>query len=168
MVTIHRELIRNLQHWRALYEAREAPEVLVAGDGHEYCLWDVERFYAARHLLPDRQERTIRLNLYEDRSEREIAEILGIGRNNPVAIYGTVGLTRLLALAVKGDVEGYFTPLPEDCSALTGVYVAEPSARKPKPQPQIEPTAVVVAAVAVGLNDAHASGVVAIMTRTGS
>lgn len=144
MVTVHRELIRNLQHWRALYESRQVPEILVAGDGKEYCLWDVEKFYAARHTLPDRQQRTIRMNLFEDRSEREIAELLGIGRNNPVAIYGTVGLTRLLAAAVKGQVEGYFVPLPADCSAVTGVYTPDPSSRaRRSPAPTPTPTTTV-------------------------
>lgn len=141
MVTVHRELIRNLQHWRALYEADEAPDVLTAGDDVEYCLWDVEKFYAARSSLPERQQMTIQMNLYEDRSEKDCAKAMGIGLNNPVAMYGTVGLTRLLAKAVSGEIEGYFVPIPSECSAMTGVYVSKKATRsaKPKPQPQPAP-----------------------------
>ncbi len=113
--------------------------MLVAGDGKEYCLWDVEKFYAARRVLPQRQQLTIEMNLYEDRPERDCARQMGIGLNNPVAIYGTVGLTRLLAFAVKGDIEGYFIPIPEDCSAVTGVYLAKEPAPTPAPTPEPEP-----------------------------
>lgn len=142
MVTVHRELIRNLQHWRALYEADEAPDVLTAGDGVEYCLWDVEKFYAARRSLPERQQMTIQMNLYEDRSEKDCAKEMGIGLNNPVAMYGTVGLTRLLAKAVSGEIEGYFVAIPSQCSAMTGVYVSKKATRsaKPQTQPKPEPT----------------------------
>lgn len=140
MVTVHRELIRNLQHWRALYEADEAPDVLTAGDDVEYCLWDVEKFYAARSSLPERQQMTIQMNLYEDRSEKDCAKAMGIGLNNPVAMYGTVGLTRLLAKAVSGEIEGYFVAIPSECSAMTGVYVSKKATRTAKPQPQPQPT----------------------------
>lgn len=97
LVDSHRELIRNLQQWRALYENREIDDVLVASDGRSYSLWDAEKFYAHRVVLPERMQQSIQFCLYENMKERDAAVRMGIKPTCPVAIYSTVGLTHLLA-----------------------------------------------------------------------
>ena len=107
MVDVHRELLRNLQQWRSLYEATDAPDVLVASDRREYSLWDVTRFYEYRVILPTRQQQSIQFCLFENMKERDAAVRMGIKPTNPCSIYSTIGLTALLGKAVAGDLSGY-------------------------------------------------------------
>lgn len=119
-VNIHKELLRNLRHWRALYETGEVDDILTAGDGREYSLWDVDRFASARHLqvvsgagkpprraLAIRQAEAIEHFLLDNLTERESAIRMGISGNSPVAIYVTVGVSRLLGMAYRGEIPGY-------------------------------------------------------------
>jgi hypothetical protein len=91
LVNVHRDLLRNLQEWRVLYTNCEVPDVLMAADGREYCLWDIERFYEARSAL----------------AARAAARLMGISPTSPVSIYATVGLSRLLGMAARGEIKGY-------------------------------------------------------------
>lgn len=112
MVNVHRDLIRNLQQWHSYYENQEVTDVLVGSDGKGYCLWDVDRFYEHRLTLPPQQATAIRLCLYENALEREAAVRMGVSPTNPVLIYATVGLTKLLALAYRDELSGYRLPAP--------------------------------------------------------
>lgn len=107
IVNVHRELIRNLQVWRSLYEASEVEDVLIGPDGRSYGLWDIERLYEARTRLPQQMQRSMELCWYENVLEKDAAERMGVSRSNPVGVYATVGLTRLLGLAYTGDLPGY-------------------------------------------------------------
>lgn len=110
---MHRELIRNLQQWRSLYEALEVPDVLVsAEDGLEYSLWDVQRFYAYRIIVPDRMRQSIEWYLYENMKEADAAAAMGISPTNPVGTYATIGLTTILAKAAEGALPGYAITVP--------------------------------------------------------
>ena len=102
VVNVHRELIRNLQHWKALFEAHEVSDTLVAANRRSYCLWDIEVFYAARTVLPERQRESIELCLFENLTESTAAERMGVSPTNPVAMYATVGLARLLCMSSAG------------------------------------------------------------------
>ena len=113
MVDTHRELLRHLQQWRSLYEAMEAPDVLVSSDTTSYSLWDVQTFYDSRLSLAPRQQQAIQYCLYENMKERDASVRMGIGANSPCSIYATVGITTLLAKAVTGDLPGYFIELPD-------------------------------------------------------
>lgn len=108
-VDTFRRLFRNLQRWRASYEQDPDLEVLSGPDGREWLLWDIERLYSYRTVLPDQQRRCIELFLYQQYYERETADELGVGQNSKhtsVAIYATVGLIRLLSLARAGQLAG--------------------------------------------------------------
>jgi hypothetical protein len=106
-VGVHRELIRNLQHWRALFEADEVPDVLVASDSRSYSLWDVTRFYEHRVVVPERMQQSIQFCLYENMKEQDAAVRMGVKRSNPVSVYATIGLTNMLAKATTGELSGY-------------------------------------------------------------
>jgi hypothetical protein len=107
VVNVHRELIRNLQSWHSLYEALEVPDILVASDGRSYSIWDIDLFYGQRSCLPHQMGRAIELCLYNNVLERNAAVLMGVAPSNPVAVYATVGLTRLLSQAYTGDLPGY-------------------------------------------------------------
>lgn len=110
-MNVHRELVRNLQAWHSLFESQEAPEVLVASDGRSYSLWDVDCFYEQRVLLPEQMRRSMELCLYQNVLERDAAVLMGVAATNPVAVYATVGLTRLLSLAYNGELPNYRLPV---------------------------------------------------------
>lgn len=107
LINLHRELVRNLQQWRAHFEAGEADDILRSSDGREYCLWDVERFYEARTVLADGQSRAIELCLWSNIAERKAAIIMGVSPTTPVSIYATVGLSRLLGMVYREEIPGY-------------------------------------------------------------
>lgn len=108
---MHRELIRNLQHWRSLYEAMEVDDVLVASDSRSYSLWDVQTFYEQRIVVPPRMRQSIRFCLFENMKEQDAAVKMGIAATNPVSVYATIGLTTMLAKASKGELPGYVVNL---------------------------------------------------------
>lgn len=112
LVNVHRELIRNLQHWKSLLVAHQVDEVLTAADRRSYCIWDVERFYQKRTALPERQRQSIELCLFDNYTEAVAAEKMGVSPTNPVAMYATVGLARLLSMAMSGEIPGYLIPQP--------------------------------------------------------
>lgn len=111
---MHRELIRNLQHWRSLYEALEVDDVLVASDARSYSLWDVQVFYEQRAVVPPRMQQSIQYCLYENMKEKDAAVRMGISASNPVSEYATIGLTTMLSMASKGELSGYFIQLDRE------------------------------------------------------
>jgi len=116
-VNRYRELIRNLQSWRSLFEALEVPDILRSETtGREVSLWDIEYFYEQRSRLPEQMRVAIELCLYENVLERDAAKRMGTSETNPVAVYATVGLTKLLRLARNGEFP-LFKPDSEAISA---------------------------------------------------
>ena len=97
LVGVYRGLIKNLQAWHSLYEALEVPDVLLASNGIEYCLWDVDLFYETRSLLAPQMKTSIELCLFENLLERDAAVQMGLSASSPVLIYATIGLTHMLA-----------------------------------------------------------------------
>ncbi|MFD7835549.1 hypothetical protein [Streptomyces sp. NPDC059761] len=113
-VRVLRELFRHLQAWNALYES-EGKDTIKGPDGTEYCIHDITRLYNeavdgkdrnGKHLLSPRQRQAIQLFLIENRAERDVARIMGVSEDNPVASYATQGLTRLNELISLGLISG--------------------------------------------------------------
>lgn len=101
-----RELIRNLQSWRALYEAYGI-STIVDHDGTEYELHDVEYIYGCRKLLSVRQGQAIEYFLFHNIREQDVAEMMGVSKTNPIAIYATQGLVRLCTMINSGELARY-------------------------------------------------------------
>jgi hypothetical protein len=99
-------MIRNLQLWASLYEAGEVPEIITSADSRQWHLADVQRLYAYSRLLPPRMRQAIMLCLYDNCLEKRAASIMGVSPTNPVAMYATVGLTRLLGKAHRHELPG--------------------------------------------------------------
>lgn len=116
-VRILRELFRHLQAWNALYESEGKDIVTNPDDGTEYCIHDISQLYreavegwdpkTGKHLLSPRQREAIQLFLIENRPEREVARIMGVSEDNPVASYATQGLVRLNELIAAGQIRSF-------------------------------------------------------------
>ena len=90
-----RELFRNLQAFRSFVEAGGAEDL--HWRGFEFNYWDLERIYLySQDTLPRRQHQAIFLCLYENVLEKRAAEIMGVSPTNPVAMYATKGLEKLI------------------------------------------------------------------------
>jgi hypothetical protein len=100
-VGVLRELFRNLQAWKSLFES-EGIDVLCGPDGQEWCLWDVEYLYSQLDQLPRRQRQAIQLGLIENIKERDVAIIMGVSPTNPVFAYAASGIERLIELIYDG------------------------------------------------------------------
>lgn len=117
-VRVLRELFRHLQAWNTLYET-EGMDTIKGPDGTEYCIHDIVRLYNTavtgrgangKYLLSPRQREAIQLFLIENRPEREVARLMGVSEDNPVASYATQGLVRLNDLIATGVIAGNGVP----------------------------------------------------------
>lgn len=105
-VQVLRQLFRNLHAFRALNETDGIFE-LRDPDGITWSLWDLEELYRiAVHtdLLPLRQRQAIELFLVLNMPEDKVAETLGIKKSNPVGMYATSGVVRLLKEIDAGNI----------------------------------------------------------------
>lgn len=100
-VPLLRDLFRNLQMFRAVYEA-EGVDTIVSPDGDEICLWDLEHLYAQiKDVLPPRQYQAIEWFLVWNYREATVAEMMGISPTTPVGSYATAGLEKLIVLMAE-------------------------------------------------------------------
>lgn len=94
------------------------PDSLLSPLNHrEYSLWDATTFYEHRVLLPERMQQSIHWYLYQNMKESDAALRMGIAETNPVGTYATIGLTSLLAQAVRGELTGYLVELEGEVHA---------------------------------------------------
>lgn len=105
-VQILRELFRQLQAWRSIYES-DGIDVITGPGGEEYCLWDVDYLYGELYRLPKRQREAIQLYLVENMREADAAVAMGVSATNPIGIYATVGLSKLIDMIDNGDLPRY-------------------------------------------------------------
>jgi hypothetical protein len=94
-VTTLRMLFRNLLAFRALYEDCGIDEI-TSPDGVTFSLWDLERLYDCVPQLPVRQAQAIEWCLVRGEREKDVAVRMGLKPNNPVAMYATLGLQKLI------------------------------------------------------------------------
>ena len=105
-VNVLRELFRNLQAFRAFYEA-EGQDTITGPDGREYCLFDVEHLYEQVRVLSPRQRQAIELCLVGNVKEKQASKIMGVSETNPVMMYATNGLKRICQMIDAGEVPRY-------------------------------------------------------------
>ena len=107
-MSVLRELFRNLQLFEALYET-EGIDILTASDGRQVSLWDAQYLYEQRRhpSLSPRQRQAIELFLYENLTESATSEAMGIMDTNPIGMYATDGLKKILVLVQSGSLRLY-------------------------------------------------------------
>lgn len=97
-----KSLFRHLQEYRSLREHHGVDEI-TSPSGVAWSLWDLEYLLIqSQQHLSFRQAQAIQLCLIDGLSEREASIRMGISPTNPVAIYASQGLTRLLKLMDAG------------------------------------------------------------------
>lgn len=102
-----RSLFRFLQEFRSLYETEGIDEI-VSPSGRAWSLWDLEYLYRqARTLLTHSQYTAIKLFLVEDHRERDAAELMGVSPTNPVGMYATLGLRKLVEFIDTGGIDRF-------------------------------------------------------------
>lgn len=92
-----RECFRHLQAFRSVYES-EGVDTIVGPGGEEICLWDLESLYDRLSILPPRQHQAIELFLVQNIREDEVAVMMGIAPTNPIGIYASLGLEKLIRM----------------------------------------------------------------------
>ncbi|WP_281711890.1 hypothetical protein [Dermacoccus nishinomiyaensis] len=102
-VGVLRELFRNLQLWESLWETDHI-DVLRGPNGVEYQLHDIQYLYECRSMLSPRQMEAIEMCLYRDIREKDVSLLMGVSPTNPVAMYATNGLERILAMMNAGKL----------------------------------------------------------------
>jgi hypothetical protein len=101
-----RNLFRNLHQFRAVYETDGVSEI-VDPDGTVWTLWDLEELYRVAvysSILPLRQRQAIEMFLVLNMSEADVARVMSIKASNPVGMYATSGIVRLLVEIDTGRV----------------------------------------------------------------
>lgn len=98
-----RELFRSLVAFRAVYEETGA-ETITTPEGHEWSLWDLEYLRAQLSRLTLRQQQAITLCLLHNMRERDAALAMGVSETNPVSMYASLGLQRLLDMVDAGEL----------------------------------------------------------------
>jgi hypothetical protein len=95
-VGVLRELMRNVQMFRSLRES-DGIDIIRDDEGVEWCLDDIEYLIdVALPQLPHQQRRAIELCLIENVKEKEAAVMMGVSPTNPVAMYATLGLRKIV------------------------------------------------------------------------
>jgi hypothetical protein len=102
-----REFFRNLQAFQTYFE-NEHQDTITDHLGREWCLWDIQYLYEQRHVLSPRQSQAIELCLFRNMTEREAALTMGVSPTNPVAMYATDGLRKLVEMIENGELSRYF------------------------------------------------------------
>lgn len=106
-VSILREFFRNYHAFRAYYESTGIDEVIDPATGDIWTFWDVQYLLEQVQFLPARQRDTIVLCLVENRREVDVAIAFGLKPSNPVLMYATTGLEKIVEWAMNGKLPRY-------------------------------------------------------------
>jgi hypothetical protein len=98
-----RELFRHLNAFRAVYEDTGLEDITTP-QGVRWSLWDLEYLHSQLYRLTLRQRQAIVLCLEHNVLERDAAIAMGVSITNPVAMYATLGLQRLLDMIDGGEL----------------------------------------------------------------
>ena len=104
-VTVLRELLRHFQEFQVLVEDNQIDTL--SWGGQSYSFWDLQKIYEySQKILPKRQKQAIRLCLIRNMKEKDAAIEMGVSITNPVAMYATKGLSKVLKDLEEGKIPG--------------------------------------------------------------
>lgn len=102
-----RALFRYLQAFRSLHETEGIDEITTPS-GRVWSLWDLEYLYrSASRLLTPAQYRALTLFLVHDVKETEAAQLMGVSPTNPIGMYASLGLRKLLDSIDGGGMDRF-------------------------------------------------------------
>lgn len=104
-----RGLFRSYAQWQSDYEAYGL-ESITDADGIEWNLFDVAYLLDQLEALTPRQSQAIWLFLVEGKREDEVAEMMGILPTNPVGLYATAGIEKLIQMIEDGTLPRFYVP----------------------------------------------------------
>lgn len=104
-----RDLFRYLSDFRVTFETTGL-ESITTPFGNVWSIWDLEYLYRATERLTLRQRQAITLCLVHGVKESDAAEMMGVSRTNPVMMYASLGLHRLLDMIDYGELERFNKP----------------------------------------------------------
>lgn len=111
-VNILRELFRQLQAWESIFES-DGVDTITGPGGEQICLFDVQYLHAQLHRLPKRQREAIELYLVQNMREADAAVAMGVSATNPIGIYATVGLQKIVDMIEVGGLPRFGdSPVP--------------------------------------------------------
>lgn len=85
-----------------MYES-DGVDTVIDPDGEEWNLFDIDYLYrVGLPRLPPRQREAIELCLVRNMKEVEAARTMGVSPTNPVAMYATSGLEKLVGMVKAG------------------------------------------------------------------
>jgi hypothetical protein len=124
-VTELRELFRQLLAIRSTYQETGLEEV-VSPAGNVWSIWDLEYLLKATQRLSQRQQQAITLCLVHGMREKQAAVSMGVSETNPVMMYATLGLQRLLDMVDEGSLGRFVVspPTPEQLAIRHSQTVA--------------------------------------------
>ena len=106
-VDLLRQLFRALHLFR-VYREDKGLDTVTGPDGYTWSIWDIEALYeASQQMLPRRQAQAISFFLVEGMFEADAAERMGISRTNPIGMYATDGLARIVDLVIERRIKGF-------------------------------------------------------------
>lgn len=76
----------------------------IQGPDGDICLWDLEYLYCQLYRLPLRQRQAIELCLVQNIKETDAAVMMGVSPTNPVAMYASSGLEKIVILMDTGQL----------------------------------------------------------------
>lgn len=96
-----RTMLRGMLAWRDLFDQFGTPIYSVTDQyGTEWSIHEVERLYLlSQSMLTVRQAQAIRYFLVDNMREEDVAIAMGILPSNPIGLYATEGLRRLVEMA---------------------------------------------------------------------
>lgn len=106
-VDLLRSLFRNLAAFQSLYES-EGVDTVTDPDGNEWSLWDIKYVYEwSLSTLPKRQAQAVEYFLYLNLRESDVAKLMGLKPTNPIGMYATSGLQKVVYSIQEGDLPNF-------------------------------------------------------------
>jgi len=105
-VTELRELFKQLIAYRSIFE-ETGVEDFVSVLGNAWSLWDLEYLFAATSRLTLRQRQVITLCLIHGMREEDAALAMGVSPTNPVMMYASLGLQRLIDMLDANELNRF-------------------------------------------------------------
>ena len=106
-VKLLREAFRSLRQWQALYEAQGIDLIYDPATHEAYALQDMEYLLEQAQKLPTRQRQAIMLFLVENHREVDVAIAMGLSPTNPIGLYATEGLKKIVQWYEDGKLPRY-------------------------------------------------------------